>query len=212
MATMVLSIVPAAPSPEATQEIVNLVNAAYRGETAAQGWASEAHVLLGQRLDRDMLHEMLSGTHQALLVLRDREGGPILGCVHVGATADPMIWHLSMLTVDPARQADGLGRLLLSHAEEYLRAQRARRVSITVIWLRDTLLAWYERRGFRPTGRTEPFPYGKRTVWCTHPRRPLLSGTGEGAELGEVAGARTRSYILRRLSKPQHRECVSCRS
>jgi hypothetical protein len=31
---------------------------------------------------------------------------------------------------------------------------------MTVIHLRDTLIAWYERRGYRRTGETEPFPYG----------------------------------------------------
>ena len=31
---------------------------------------------------------------------------------------------------------------------------------MTVIDIRDTLLAWYERRGYRRTGETRPFPYG----------------------------------------------------
>jgi len=31
---------------------------------------------------------------------------------------------------------------------------------MTVIEQRDELIAWYERRGYRRTGRTAPFPYG----------------------------------------------------
>jgi hypothetical protein len=31
---------------------------------------------------------------------------------------------------------------------------------MTVIFLRTTLIAWYERRGYRLTGEIEPFPYG----------------------------------------------------
>jgi hypothetical protein len=31
---------------------------------------------------------------------------------------------------------------------------------MTVINVRDGLLAWYARRGYAPTGATEPFPYG----------------------------------------------------
>ena len=31
---------------------------------------------------------------------------------------------------------------------------------MTVIWLRTTLIAWYERRGYVLTGETKPFPYG----------------------------------------------------
>jgi hypothetical protein len=26
--------------------------------------------------------------------------------------------------------------------------------------VRDALIAWYERRGYRLTGETQPFPYG----------------------------------------------------
>lgn len=33
-------------------------------------------------------------------------------------------------------------------------------VRMTVVNLRDTLIAWYGRRGYVLTGETEPFPYG----------------------------------------------------
>ncbi len=31
---------------------------------------------------------------------------------------------------------------------------------MTVVAQRDTLIAWYERRGYRRTGEERPFPYG----------------------------------------------------
>jgi hypothetical protein len=31
---------------------------------------------------------------------------------------------------------------------------------MTVVNVRDTLLAWYARRGYMPTNEIEPFPYG----------------------------------------------------
>jgi hypothetical protein len=31
---------------------------------------------------------------------------------------------------------------------------------MTVISVRDDLIAWYERRGYRRTGQMSPFPYG----------------------------------------------------
>lgn len=31
---------------------------------------------------------------------------------------------------------------------------------MTVISVREDLIAWYERRGYRRTGRMSPFPYG----------------------------------------------------
>ena len=35
---------------------------------------------------------------------------------------------------------------------------------LTVIHLRDDLIAWYERRGYQRTGSTEPFPAGYVTL------------------------------------------------
>jgi len=31
---------------------------------------------------------------------------------------------------------------------------------MTVLMVRETLIAWYERRGYTLTGETKPFPYG----------------------------------------------------
>ena len=35
---------------------------------------------------------------------------------------------------------------------------------ITVIEQRESLIAWYERRGYRRTGATKPFPYDDARV------------------------------------------------
>ncbi len=40
------------------------------------------------------------------------------------------------------------------------RARGGKRVRITVVNVRDALIAWYIRRGYDKTGETEPFPYG----------------------------------------------------
>ena len=39
-------------------------------------------------------------------------------------------------------------------------AHGAKRMRMTVIQIRDSLSAWYERRGYVRTGETKPFPYG----------------------------------------------------
>jgi ribosomal protein S18 acetylase RimI-like enzyme len=64
-----------------------------------------------------------------------------------------------MLTVRPDLQDRRLGRRLLEDAEAYVLARGARRIRMTVVAVRDTLIAWYERRGYRLTGEREPFPY-----------------------------------------------------
>jgi ribosomal protein S18 acetylase RimI-like enzyme len=142
------------------EELATFVNKAYRGQTAEAGWASEAKVLAGQRIDPAMLAEMLSRDSLTILLMRDHQHGPLAGCVSLEHTPGSTVGYLSMLSIDPRRQAEGLGRTLLSKAESDFKAQGATRVRITVIWLRQTLIEWYERRGYRLTGEREPFPYG----------------------------------------------------
>ncbi|WP_243455598.1 N-acetyltransferase [Sphingosinicella sp. BN140058] len=69
-------------------------------------------------------------------------------------------WYLGSLTVDPARQDQGLGRALLALAEDWVQAHGGREIEMSVINIRDALIAWYERRGYRCSGETRPFPYG----------------------------------------------------
>ena len=149
------------PAAEADiDELVTFVNKAYRGKSSEVGWASEAKVIAGQRIDSSMLAGMLSKGTLTILLMRDQPHGPLAGCVSIERTPGSTVGYLSMLSIDPQRQAEGLGRTLLSKAEGDLQAQGATRVRITVIWLRHTLIEWYERRGYRLTGEQEPFPYG----------------------------------------------------
>jgi ribosomal protein S18 acetylase RimI-like enzyme len=142
------------------EELVTFVNNAYRGQAAEAGWASEAKVIAGQRIDSGMLAAMLTKANLTILLMRDRKDGPLAGCVSFEHTPGASDGYLSMLSIDPQRQAEGLGRTLLSKAEGDLKAQGVDRVRITVIWIRNTLIEWYERRGYRLTGEREPFPYG----------------------------------------------------
>src|SRR5690606_28279470 len=68
--------------------------------------------------------------------------------------------HIGMFAIRPALQGGGIGRALLAEAERVARARGARAAEMTVIEQRVELLAWYARRGYLPTGETEPFPYG----------------------------------------------------
>lgn len=145
-------------------EIARLVNSAYRGEDARQGWTSESDLLDGQRTDPTSLAEELAGSNPStILVLREAATDPILACVFlekVPAEDGSAHCYLGMLTVSPALQARGLGRALVEEAENYARGWGARRMVMTVISVRDALIAWYERRGYVRTGETKPFPYG----------------------------------------------------
>lgn len=137
--------------------LVRLVNSAYRGESSRAGWATEEHLLDGVRVDEDRLHEELRAEDSVVLV--HEQDGETIACVHLERTGDTC--YLGMLTTKPTLQARGLGRQMLAAAEHWAVAHwQSRAVHMTVISVRDTLIAWYERRGYARTGETKPFPYG----------------------------------------------------
>ena len=63
-----------------------------------------------------------------------------------------------MLTVAPELQNSGIGKKLLQKAEIYALALRLSKIVMTVISVREELIAWYKRNGYADTGAREPFP------------------------------------------------------
>jgi ribosomal protein S18 acetylase RimI-like enzyme len=141
-------------------EIINLVNAAYRGHGAVESWNIESGIIEGTRLTDSLLREDLAVKPQAhFLITRNPDSGAIIGTVWL-EPVEKDAWYLGLFTVDPAIQNQQLGRRLLSAAEEFAKARGARSIRMGVLSVRETLIAWYERRGYARTGETEPFPYG----------------------------------------------------
>jgi ribosomal protein S18 acetylase RimI-like enzyme len=70
------------------------------------------------------------------------------------------VWYLGLLTIRPDLQNRQLGRTLLAAAEAFAKEHGARQIQMTVVNVRTTLIAWYERRGYTVTRETRPFPYG----------------------------------------------------
>jgi len=139
--------------------VVALVQSAYRGPASQRGWTTEADLLDGQRVDPDMLREVLAQpSTDVVLVHRD---GRLVGCCELerprsaGGAA-----HLGMFAVDPEQQGGGLGRAVLEHAERLVQGWGAESIELSVIEQRTELIAWYGRRGYADTGRREDFPYG----------------------------------------------------
>lgn len=131
-----------------------LVQVAYRGDSARRGWTHEADLLDGQRIDAEGLAALLVDPDQTVLAADD--AGVLVGCVQVAVRGD--LAYLGMLTVDPARQAAGLGRRLVAAAEAHARDLGARHMEMTVIHHRVELIGWYERLGYAATGERRPFP------------------------------------------------------
>ena len=139
--------------------VVQLVEAAYRGERSRQGWCSEADLLEGQRVDADMVSAALDTPGVRILVLAD--GGSSAACCELRRPDGPGPATLGMFAVDPGRQDRGLGRRVLAEAERIVGDDwGVDRLQLTVIDLRSELIDWYGRRGYRRTGEYQPFPYG----------------------------------------------------
>jgi ribosomal protein S18 acetylase RimI-like enzyme len=141
--------------------IVALVNDAYRGSSQAPGWTHETALLSGQRTDAAIVTAILKKEDSTVLVMRHQNH--VVACVAL-QLLDSSNWYLSMLAVDPEHQQYGVGKQIMAGAERFAHERGALCMKISVINLREALLAWYERQGYVRTGEVEPFPYGDATV------------------------------------------------
>ncbi|MEV6109198.1 GNAT family N-acetyltransferase [Streptomyces sp. NPDC051940] len=143
--------------PDDVPALVRLIESAYRGDSSRAGWTTEADILDGQRTDDEGVLAVLEDPVSRMLVV-ERDGGIVACCQleHRGAHA-----YFGMFAVSPALQGAGIGRQVLAEAERYAAAEwGTTEMHMTVISVREDLIAWYERRGYRRTGETSPFPYG----------------------------------------------------
>lgn len=137
-----------------------LIERAYRGDSARLGWTHEADLLGGQRTDPALLQAIVADPSQHLLVHRGAAG--IDACIAI-TTKSPDLVYLGMVTVEPALQGSGVGKAVLTAAERHAWMEiGASLAEMTVIAQRHELIAWYERRGYRLTGERRPFPKDPR--------------------------------------------------
>jgi GNAT superfamily N-acetyltransferase len=139
--------------------IVQLINLSFRGIGPEASWNSEGDFIEGQRLTESLLREDLAAKPDALLLAyREDPKGELLGTVWLERKNDG-VWYLGLLTVRPDLQKRQMGRALLAAAEDFAKQRGAYRIRMSVVNVRKTLIAWYERRGYLLTGETQPFPY-----------------------------------------------------
>ncbi len=137
--------------------LVALVTSAYRGDVSKQGWTTEADMLDGQRIDPDVLARDIERDRSRIL-LAERDG-LLLACAHVAE--DEGAGYFGMFSVRPDLQGAGVGKAMLAEAERVAREEwRLPAMRMTVIDIREELMAFYERRGYVRTGTKKPFPYG----------------------------------------------------
>lgn len=136
--------------------LIELVTSAYRGDASRAGWTTEADMLDGQRIDPDSLRRDIDRPRSVVL-LAERDGA-LLACAHVAE--EDGAGYFGMFSVRPDLQGGGVGKAVLAEAERIARGWRLPAMRMTVIDIRDELIAFYERRGYARTGIRKPFPYG----------------------------------------------------
>lgn len=151
---MFLAFRPATPGD--VDELVQLVESAYRGDESRKGWTTEADLLDGQRTDADGVRALIE-RDGSCVVLAER-AGELVGCAHLERQGDAA--YFGMFAVRPGLQGGGVGDAILRECERLGRDWGCRCVRMTVIWSRHELIAWYARRGYRATGERKEFPYG----------------------------------------------------
>lgn len=137
--------------------IVALTESAYRGESSRAGWTTEADLLDGQRIDVTAVRECIERV-LSRVVLAELDNS-LIACAHVAI--EDGAGYFGMFSVRPSAQGGGIGKQVIAEAERVVREEWQRdTMRMTVIDVRDELIAFYQRRGYRRTGIKKPFPYG----------------------------------------------------
>ncbi len=154
-------------SAEDVPVLNRLVNSAYRGESSRKGWATEADLIDGTRIDEAAMLDLIRDKNTT--ILKYVENNEILGCVELRIENESL--YLGMLTVNPDLQAKGIGKILMTAGEDFGRRNNCKKVKMTVVSVRDKLIAWYERHGYSLTGERKPFKMPDERFGI--PRQPL---------------------------------------
>jgi GNAT superfamily N-acetyltransferase len=137
--------------------VVTLVGSAYRGESGRRGWTTESDLIDGQRVDAAGVAEVVAQAGSRVLL--GEADGRLLACCHIEKQGE--VCYFGMFAVVPDLQGAGVGKQMVREAERIARDEwHCAAMEMTVISVREELVAWYERRGYRRTGVFKPFPYG----------------------------------------------------
>lgn len=164
-------------------ELESLLNRCYRFE---EGWTNEAELIGGIRTNQDELKSVIADAQQYLFVYPqtdtgDRDGeetGEILGCINVaieGAGQEDCA-YIGLFAVNPELQGSGVGNVMLQAAETFVQScfpdhqvsadgeSNDKLIKMLVLNGRDKMLAYYERRGYVNTGKTQAFSADDNSV------------------------------------------------
>ena len=171
-------------TPEDASQLHNIIHRAYRTEAS---WTTEVDLVSGERIGFHELEAMLddnaplqqrkdpvfvatlcgpsesSGTDSAGAAARET----LVGCIqaewarhHPDRGLPPCCAMFGLFAVDPDHQSKRIGSQLFDHALAH--AADVWTCKEAVLWVikhRQDILKWYERKGFRWSGKEKPFVF-----------------------------------------------------
>ena len=141
--------------------IAHLVNGAYRGDASRLGWTTEADILDGLRTSETEIKQLIATENTFILLCFN--AAQLIGSICLDYKAN--VVHIGMFVVNPSLQNSGVGKALLTAAEQTAQQKWAvTTFQMHVISIRHALIAFYERRGYQQTGELSDFPVNP-AVW-----------------------------------------------
>jgi len=138
--------------PEDSDDIAQLINVAYRGDT---GWTTEAKILTGNRVTTQIINTLINDTTIHFLVAYNL--GDLLCCICVEQAKKTA--NIGYFSVNPKLQGLGIGSSVLEQAEHYAaNILNVTTLALQVVSKRPELLDYYLRRDYKKTGLVKPFP------------------------------------------------------
>jgi GNAT superfamily N-acetyltransferase len=128
-----------------TDAVARLINAAF---------LVERFFKRGDRTTPDAVRAL---TATGRFLVAETSGGELAGCVYAELRGASI--YIGMLAIEPSRQGTGLGRALMTAAENHGLTHGCLTADITVVNLRTELPPFYRRLGYVETG-TAPFDRG----------------------------------------------------
>jgi GNAT superfamily N-acetyltransferase len=136
--------------PDEAAEVVRIINGAFN--------PAESFFVDGDRINLEQVRHFFE--KGVFLV-----AGDMAGCVYVELRGER--GYIGLLSVDPAHQKGGIGRALMTAAENYARERGCRFMDLRIVNLRLELPAFYGRLGYSEAG-TEEFTPGSPTKLPCH--------------------------------------------
>jgi predicted N-acetyltransferase YhbS len=137
--------------PADADAITRLINAAFQVESFFKR---------GDRLD---LAEVQTRLATGRFILAEQDG-VMIGCVYVEPGRERA--YIGLLSVEPSLQGSGLGRRLMTAAEEYCRSAGCAFVDLRVVNLRTELPLFYRKLGYAQTGTAQFPPEAHTEIPC----------------------------------------------